>query len=215
MHHWCFHWNYHELDRYEKTKWCWSSPYEEEQWLLFCWRVAAPPDNPQIVPVPTPSSSSQSRSWSQWCLQLDKDSCCCAVNKERLVRTQKHYPAPLAIPLPNYSYDGKELERQVKLKKSETQVKSRGKYFGSGSRWIVLDIYPVSSAHPVSSGERQVWYDSAGDQTARGSSSLPRQGGAREQVSLARIRGNQVFGLSTVLTILDFVCLDIKYRDRY
>ena len=125
MHHWCFHWNYHELDRYEKTKWCWSSPYEEEQWLLFCWRVAAPPDNPQIVPVPTPSSSSQSRSWSQWCLQLDKDSCCCAVNKERLVRTQKHYPAPLAIPLPNYSYDGKELERQVKLKKSGTQVKSR------------------------------------------------------------------------------------------
>ena len=36
-----------------------------------------------------------------------------------MLRTQKHYPAPLAIPLPNYSYDGKELERQVKLKKSE------------------------------------------------------------------------------------------------
>lgn len=29
-------------------------------------------------------------------------------------RSQKHYPAPLAIPLPNYSsYDGKELERQA------------------------------------------------------------------------------------------------------
>ena len=38
-------------------------------------------------------------------------------------RTQKHYPAPLAIPLPNYSYDGKELERQVKHNKLETQVK--------------------------------------------------------------------------------------------
>ena len=43
--------------------------------------------------------------------------------RSKLLRTQKHYPAPLAIPLPNYSYDGKELERQVKLKKSEkTQV---------------------------------------------------------------------------------------------
>ena len=30
------------------------------------------------------------------------------------IRSQKHYPAPLAIPLPNYSsYDGKELERQA------------------------------------------------------------------------------------------------------
>ena len=30
------------------------------------------------------------------------------------LRSQKHYPAPLAIPLPNYSsYDGKELERQA------------------------------------------------------------------------------------------------------
>ena len=29
-------------------------------------------------------------------------------------RSQKHYPAPLAIPLPNYSsYEGKELERQA------------------------------------------------------------------------------------------------------
>ena len=53
--------------------------------------------------------------------------------KGSIVRTQKHYPAPLAIPLPNYSYDGKELERQVKLKKSETQVKFR-KQIGSGSR---------------------------------------------------------------------------------
>ena len=32
----------------------------------------------------------------------------------QLCRSQKHYPAPLAIPLPNYSsYDGKELERQA------------------------------------------------------------------------------------------------------
>ena len=48
-------------------------------------------------------------------------------SKASIIRTQKHYPAPLAIPLPNYSYDGKELERQVKLKKSETQVKFRNK----------------------------------------------------------------------------------------
>ena len=31
-----------------------------------------------------------------------------------MARSQKHYPAPLAIPLPNYSsYEGKELERQA------------------------------------------------------------------------------------------------------
>ena len=31
-----------------------------------------------------------------------------------ILRSQKHYPAPLAIPLPNYSsYEGKELERQA------------------------------------------------------------------------------------------------------
>ena len=28
------------------------SPYEEEQWLLFCWRAAAAADNAQIVPAP-------------------------------------------------------------------------------------------------------------------------------------------------------------------
>jgi len=36
--------------------------------------------------------------------------CICCI---KMKRTQKHYPAPLAIPLPNYSYDGKELERQA------------------------------------------------------------------------------------------------------
>jgi len=36
--------------------------------------------------------------------------CICCI---KMKRSQKHYPAPLAIPLPNYSYDGKELERQA------------------------------------------------------------------------------------------------------
>ena len=65
-----------------------------------------------------------------------------------MVRTQKHYPAPLAIPLPNYSYDGKELERQVKLKKSESQVKlfGSGELFPTYIKWVLNPSCPQASA---------------------------------------------------------------------
>lgn len=79
--------------------------------------------------------------------------CICCI---KMKRSQKHYPAPLAIPLPNYSYDGKELERQASQRFGTiprvTKIHDRGDSH---------DNHEKRSSYPADSSEDDVYLSQA------------------------------------------------------